>query len=187
MVSAETLTNQFLIAMPSLADPNFERTVTLICEHNADGALGLIINRPTDLSVGDVFQQLDLEQPEGDLAMQPVMHGGPVAQSRGFVLHGAEQRWESTLMLREGLALTTSRDIMEAMARGAGPQRSLFALGYAGWGAGQLEAELSDNAWLCVNSTNDLIFDTPYEQRWDAATRLLGIDPSRLSSEAGHS
>ncbi len=187
MDTSASLANQFLIAMPSLADPNFERTVTLICEHNEDGALGIIINRATDLHIGEVFEQLELAVPETALADQPVMHGGPVAQSRGFVLHGSDEDWESTLRLGHGLRLTTSRDIMVAMSEGAGPERSLFALGYAGWHAGQLETEISDNAWLSVNCSSELIFETPIEQRWDAATRLLGIDPSRLASQAGHS
>ena len=187
MTTSDSLSNQFLIAMPSLADPNFERTVTLICEHNEDGALGIIINRVTDLHVGEVLQQLELAVPDTPLADQPVMHGGPVAQSRGFVLHGSDDDWESTLRLGQGLRLTTSRDIMVAMSEGSGPERSLFALGYAGWSPGQLETEMSDNAWLSVRCSSDLIFDTPIEQRWDAATRLLGIDPSRLSSQAGHS
>ncbi len=182
-----SLANQFLIAMPSLADPNFERTVTLICEHNDEGALGIIINRTTDLQISEVFQQLELAVPRTGLADQPVMHGGPVAQSRGFVLHGSDQAWESTLQLGHGLRLTTSRDIMVAMSEGDGPEHSLFALGYAGWSAGQLEHEMSDNAWLSVNCSSELIFETPIEERWDAATRLLGIDPSRLFSEAGHS
>lgn len=187
MSESPYLADQFLIAMPSLADPNFERTVTLICEHNEDGALGLIINRPTDLRIGEVFEQLSLKQRDGDIGRQPVMHGGPVAQSRGFVLHGEERDWDSTLKLGNGLCLTTSRDIMEAMARGSGPKRSLFALGYAGWTAGQLEAEMAENSWLSVHCSAELIFETPVEDRWHAATRLLGIDPSRLSAVAGHS
>ncbi len=183
-----TLANQFLIAMPSLADPNFERSVTLICEHSAEGALGLIINKTTNLMLGDVFEHLSLAEGSADIPEQPVMHGGPVATSRGFVLHEAdEQEWESTLTLGSGLSLTTSRDIMEAMAGGSGPQHALFALGYAGWTAGQLESELADNAWLSVESSDELIFQTPIEDRWDAATRLLGIDPSAISTVAGHS
>lgn len=187
MSDYESLANQFLIAMPSLADPNFERSVTLICEHNSEGALGLIINKTTALNLGEVFEQLDLSHEDNALPDQPVMHGGPVATSRGFVLHDLDQDWDSSLRLDSGLHLTTSRDIMEAMANGDGPARALFALGYAGWTAGQLESEISENAWLSVASSPDLIFDTPVDQRWDAATRLLGIDPSRLSMVAGHS
>ena len=194
MSEFETLANQFLIAMPSLDDPNFERSVTLICEHTAEGALGLIINKATSLNLGQVFAQLDLtESVPGDqtqLPEQPVMHGGPVATSRGFVLHDSREEapeWDSSLRLGGGLQLTTSRDIMEAMAKGTGPANALFALGYAGWTAGQLESEIADNAWLSVPRSDKLIFDTPIDERWDAATRLLGIDPSRLSSVAGHS
>lgn len=190
MVQFESLANQFLIAMPSLDDPNFERSVTLICEHTPEGALGLIINKTTSLSLEQVFQQLELTGHNEELPDGPVMHGGPVATSRGFVLHDTgddDPQWDSTLQLRDGLGLTTSRDIMEAMASGRGPDNALFALGYAGWTAGQLESEMADNAWLSVDSTDKLIFDTPIDDRWDAATRLLGIDPSRLSSVAGHS
>ncbi|MFK7887387.1 MAG: YqgE/AlgH family protein [Gammaproteobacteria bacterium] len=187
MSEYESLANQFLIAMPSLADPNFERSVTLICEHTAEGALGLIINKLTTLSLGQVFEQLELSHDETSVPAQPVMHGGPVATSRGFVLHDMDENWDSSLRLDSGLHLTTSRDIMEAMAIGKGPGQALFALGYAGWTAGQLEAEMAENAWLSVASSPELIFKTPVEQRWDAATRLLGIDPSRLSTVAGHS
>lgn len=194
MTEFESLANQFLIAMPSLDDPNFERSVTLICEHTSEGALGLIINKATSLNLGQVFEQLELarddDAEDAPLPDQPVMHGGPVATSRGFVLHdadGDEDDWDSTLRLAGGLRLTTSRDIMEAMARGNGPENALFALGYAGWTAGQLETEMAENAWLSVERSDELIFNTPIDQRWDAATRLLGIDPSRLSSVAGHS
>ncbi len=194
MTEFESLANQFLIAMPSLDDPNFERSVTLICEHTSEGALGLIINKATSLNLGQVFEQLELSGAgagaEAPLPEQPVMHGGPVATSRGFVLHDMDPdgtEWDSTLRLDGDLRLTTSRDIMEAMAKGTGPQNALFALGYAGWTSGQLEAEMADNAWLSVARSDDLIFNTPIDQRWDAATRLLGIDPSRLSSVAGHS
>lgn len=194
MSEFESLANQFLIAMPSLDDPNFERSVTLICEHTSEGALGLIINKATSLNLGQVFEQLELagddDEPQAVLPEQPVMHGGPVATSRGFVLHDTDSDdgdWDSTLRLDGGLRLTTSRDIMEAMARGDGPQNALFALGYAGWTAGQLESEMADNAWLSVKRSDELIFSTPIDERWDAATRLLGIDPSRLSSVAGHS
>ncbi|MEM6640241.1 MAG: YqgE/AlgH family protein [Pseudomonadota bacterium] len=194
MSEFQSLANQFLIAMPALDDPNFERAVTLICEHTEQGALGLIINKATSLNLRQVFEQLELPGEDDDvghvLPDQPVMHGGPVATSRGFVLHegaGKNTEWNSSLPLGEGLRLTTSRDIMEAMAQGDGPPNALFALGYAGWTAGQLESEMADNAWLSVERSNDLIFHTPIDERWDAATRLLGIDPSRLSSVAGHS
>lgn len=182
-----SLSNQFLIAMPSLADPDFERSVTLICEHTAEGALGLIINKSTNLNIGEVFDQLDLDHANIREPEQPVMHGGPVATNRGFVLHDDEEDWESTLRLGDDLALTTSRDILAAIASGKGPEHYLFALGYAGWTAGQLEAEMAENAWLSVQRADELIFEAPLAERWHAATRLLGIDPERLSTTAGHS
>lgn len=180
------LTNQLLFAMPSLRDPNFSRTVTLICEHNDDGALGLVINRPTDLSVGDIFAEMSLEAPGDEMAKQPVLQGGPVGQGRGFVLHGADRQWESTLKVSDDIQLTTSRDILVALAEGSGPNQYLFALGYAGWTSGQLEAELSSNSWLQVPCTSQILFDTPYASRWHQAASMLGISPDQLSGEAGH-
>ena len=182
-----SLTGQFLIAMPNLADPNFHHTVTLICEHTGDGALGIVVNRPTELTLGEIFAQLDLEQPpQGPAQTQLVLAGGPVQPERGFVLHDEPDKWESTLRVSATIGVTTSRDILVAIARGDGPGRSLVALGYAGWSAGQLERELSDNAWLSVSATDDVLFSIPFEQRWKRAAGLLGIDLGRLSNEAGH-
>ena len=184
------LTNQLLIAMPSLADPNFAQSVTLICEHTDKGALGLVINRPMSMALGDVFDQLALQPFDPKFHEQPVLRGGPVQQDRGFVLHppsaAGEATWDSTLQVSPTLQVTTSRDILASMARGQGPQPAVVALGYAGWDAGQLEEEIRSNAWLNVPVDDAIIFAMPFELRWQAAARLLGIDLERLSNQAGH-
>jgi putative transcriptional regulator len=184
------LTNQLLVAMPSLADPNFAQTVTLICEHTDKGALGIVINRPLTMALGEVFEQLSLSTTDSGLRDRPVLRGGPVQQDRGFVLHppapSGLEPWDSTLKVSATLHVTTSRDILGAMARGEGPLQAVVALGYAGWDAGQLEEEIRSNAWLNVRVDDSIIFDTPFEQRWHAAARLLGIDFGRLSNQAGH-
>lgn len=181
------LTGQFLIAMPALADPNFHRTVTLICEHTSEGALGIVVNRPTELTLGEVFVQLDLARGADTPAhAELVLAGGPVQRERGFVLHDEPGQWESTLRVSDKVGVSTSRDILAAMADGSGPGRALVALGYAGWGAGQLERELKENAWLSVSAADDVLFDTPFEHRWERAARLLGVDLGHLSNEAGH-
>lgn len=186
MDSDDSLTNQLLIAMPGMEDPNFSTTVTLICEHNDDGALGIIINRPLNLKLSGIFDQLAVEDADPEAADSPVMAGGPVGTERGFVLHGNEHSFENTLAVSNDIQLTLSRDIIDAMASGAGPDRSLVAIGYAGWEPGQIEAEMLANSWLNVTATPELIFDTPFEQRWDSAARLLGVDIASLSPEAGH-
>jgi putative transcriptional regulator len=181
------LTNQFLIAMPAMTDDNFSQTVTLICEHNPQGALGLIINRPLDMQLSDIFRQLKLPTTREPLSSQPVLQGGPVQTDRGFVVHRAEERtWDSTLRVSDQVHVTTSRDILDAMARGAGPSEAFVALGYAGWEAGQLENEMVQNAWLSVAAAPTVLFETPYEERWRAAGRLLGVDLATLSPHAGH-
>lgn len=178
--------NQFMIAMPGLLDPGFTRTVTIICEHNDQGALGLVINRPSELNVGELLDQMDLATENESLAAQPVMQGGPVSRDRGFVLHEEIGPWESTLSVSPELQLTTSRDILEAMADGKGPDRAIMAVGYAGWSAGQLESEMSANSWLSADYSADILFSTPVDRRWSAAAGLLGVDPHQISSEAGH-
>lgn len=180
------LTGHLLIAMPAMADPNFFRTVTYICEHTDEGALGIVINRPLQMDLGTVFEQLALEAADPGLAKQPVLRGGPVQTERGFVLHEPARKWDSTVEVSESVHLTTSQDILSAMAEGTGPKRVLMALGYAGWGAGQLESEMSANAWLSVPANDTIIFDTPFEARWSAAAALLGINLATISSEAGH-
>lgn len=180
------MTNQLLIAMPAMQDPNFITTVTLICEHNDEGALGIVINRPLTLKLGGLFEQLDLTDPDPDAAAGPVLLGGPVGPERGFVLHGPEQTYENSIIVSNELRLTLSRDILDAMAAGAGPAKTLVALGYAGWQAGQLEYEMLENSWLSVPATTDIVFDTPFSERWSKAAQVLGIDISRISPDAGH-
>jgi len=180
------LTDQFLIAMPSLADSTFAQTVTYIWEHTADGAFGIVINRPLQMRLGEVFEQLKMPQPDTDLSRQSVLQGGPVQTDRGFVVHHSGGHWEHTRQISSRIQVTTSPDILDAMAHGAGPQTALVALGYAGWVAGQLEDELAQNAWLTVPADERIIFDTPFERRWLAAGRLLGIDLATMSAQAGH-
>jgi len=186
MDSDGLLTNQLLIAMPGMADPNFSTTVTLICEHNEDGALGIIINRPLNLKLSGLFEQLSVDTADPAVAGSPVMAGGPVGTERGFVLHGNEHSFENTLAVSDDIQLTLSRDVIDAMASGVGPAKSLVAIGYAGWEPGQLEEEMLSNSWLNVDATAELVFDTPFEERWDSAARLLGIDISRISPVSGH-
>jgi putative transcriptional regulator len=180
------LTGQFLIAMPSMMDPNFHQTVTYICEHNDRGALGIVVNRPMDMELGDVFSQLEMEGTGENLAHLPVLRGGPVQMERGFVLHESPDNWDSTVEVEPSIYVTTSQDILSAMAAGKGPERAVVALGYAGWGAGQLEDEISANAWLSVPAVADIIFDTPFADRWRQSAGLLGVDVATLSGAAGH-
>ncbi len=186
MDSSDSLTNQLLIAMPGMLDPNFSTTVTLICEHNDNGALGIIINRPLNLKLSGLFEQLAVTSADPGAARKPVLAGGPVGIERGFVLHGKDQSFKNTLAVSNDIKLTLSRDVIDAMATGAGPEKALVAIGYAGWEQGQLEQEMLANAWLNVTATPELVFDTPFEQRWDSAARLLGIDIASISPDAGH-
>ncbi|MDJ0738929.1 MAG: YqgE/AlgH family protein [Gammaproteobacteria bacterium] len=186
MERPDSLKNQLLIAMPSLDDPNFSRTVTYICEHGEHGAMGIVLNRPTDLRLTDILQHMEIGGAMGAAGEQIVYLGGPVEEERGFVLHTSTDPWDSTLAIDDRISITTSRDILEAMAKGEGPTQTLVALGYAGWGAGQLERELQENAWLSGPAETSILFDLPADQRWEAAARLLGVDVNLLSSEAGH-
>ena len=186
MHSDGSLINQLLIAMPGMLDPNFSTTVTLICEHNDEGALGIVINRPTTLKLSGLFEQLSVDNPDPGAAGNPVLSGGPVGTERGFVLHGPEYSYENTLAVSDDIRLTLSRDIIDAMATGDGPRQSLVALGYAGWEQGQLEEEMLANSWLSVPATPEIVFDTPFKDRWDSAARTLGIDIARMSPDAGH-
>jgi putative transcriptional regulator len=186
MADVTYLTGHLLIAMPAMADPNFVRTVTYICEHNDQGALGIVINRPLEMDLGEVFEQLSLSTADAGLSRQLVLRGGPVQTERGFVLHEPSKSWDSTVEVSDSVHLTTSQDILAALAEGTGPKRALMALGYAGWGAGQLEMEMGANAWLSVPGDAAIVFDTPFEQRWAAAAGLLGINLATMSSEAGH-
>lgn len=181
-----SLANNLLIAMPALADPNFSRTVTLICEHSSEGAMGIVINRVTNLKLREILEQLNIDAGQSPLADTPVYFGGPVQNSRGFVLHEPLGKWEATLAVTDTLGVSTSRDILEALAHNKGPDRFLIALGYAGWGAGQLERELTENSWLNAPAAREILFKLPVEQRWKAAAQLAGVDLALLSSEAGH-
>jgi putative transcriptional regulator len=185
-VAGNYLTNQLLVAMPTLADPNFSHSVTLICEHSERGALGVVINRPLEMRMSEVLEQLSLATGDARLREMPVLAGGPVQRDRGFVLHRpAERPYESTMPVSDTLWVTTSRDVLAALAAGTGPAQAVMALGYAGWEAGQLEEEVRQNAWLTVPCDDALVFELPYEQRWHAAARLLGVELSRISSQAG--
>ena len=183
------LTNQFLIAMPGMGDDTFSGAVVYLCEHTEEGALGLVINKPIDIKLKNLFEKVDLPLDSASLAEQPVYFGGPVQIERGFVLHENSPdapAYSSTLAIPGGLAMTTSKDVLEALSNGSGPKRLLVTLGYSGWGAGQLEDELSRNGWLTVDARPEIIFDTPVEQRYGRAVSLLGFDPAMLSPEAGH-
>lgn len=186
MGTVESLSNHFLIAMPALSDPNFRHTTTFICEHNDEGALGLVINRPIDLQLGDILDHMGIEAGSSEIATLPVHMGGPVQNDRGFVLHEPLGNWEATLKVTQTTGITSSRDILEAIARGEGPERYFITLGYAGWGAGQLEQELAANAWLSGPASTRIVFETPCEDRWEAAAALLGIDLKLISGDAGH-
>ncbi|MBU4612343.1 YqgE/AlgH family protein [Achromobacter sp. GG226] len=179
------LSNQFLIAMPSMGESGFAGTVIYVCEHTARGALGLVINRPTDLTLGSLFERIDLNLEIAPIKDSPVFFGGPVQTDRGFVLHAPTGDYNSSIQVG-GLTLTTSRDVLQAVAAGDGPERMLVTLGYAGWEAGQLESEMGENAWLTVSADARIIFDVPPAERYPAALRLLGIDPIMLASETGH-
>ena len=189
-IESISLANHFLIAMPAMADPNFSRTLTFMCEHNPEGALGIIINRPLDLTVGSLFERVSMPLTAGENQEKyqnlPVFFGGPVQTDRGFVLHRPAGRWQSTLNVSSELALTSSRDILQSMSENGEPADVLISLGYAGWTAGQLEWELSQNTWLTVAADPEIIFALPPEERLPAAMQLLGVDFANLSDVAGH-
>ncbi|MBS1169357.1 MAG: hypothetical protein H6R01_275 [Burkholderiaceae bacterium] len=180
------LSNHFLIAMPSMSDPVFGGTVVYLCEHNKHGALGMVINRPTEIKMSDLFERLDLKPEISLWTSRPVMFGGPVQEDRGFVLHSPQGEFSSMLKVSDDIAFTTSRDVLEAVASGNGPQRVLVGIGYSGWSAGQLEQEISKNGWLTVAADPQVIFDLPFEERYKAALKLLGIEPAMLAASAGH-
>jgi putative transcriptional regulator len=181
-----SLAGHFLVAMPSLADAPFSRGVVLLCQHDEDGAIGLLVNQLSEYRLGDILDQMKLTCTEQDLLDAPVLIGGPVQQERGFVLHREHGHWESSYRINDQWSITTSRDILAAMAAGDGPRHALLALGYSGWSAGQLEQELKDNSWLAVEANDRIIFDTPLEERWNAAAGLMGLDPLQLTGYAGH-
>lgn len=183
----KSLKNQFLIAMPSMAESSFSHTVTYICEHDAEGAMGLIINRPTDIPLNEIFDQLEIDSATRAHAKQPIYSGGPVQTDRGFILHPKDSKqWDSTINIAGNISLTTSKDILTAIARNEGPEDCLVALGYAGWSPGQLEQELGDNFWILTPASEDIIFNTPCDERLKAAVAQLGISMEQLSPDAGH-
>ena len=192
---ASNLAHHFLIAMPGLEEEPFAKSVIYLCEHSARGALGLVINKPSDINLGHLFDKVELSLDRPELSQQPVFHGGPVQTERGFVLHEAmlaidappdESVYASTMTIPGGLEMTTSKDVLEAISTGAGPRRVLVSLGYSAWGEGQLESELAENAWLTVGADVSLIFDTPIGERYDRALGLLGVQAWMLSPDAGH-
>jgi len=185
-MSTLDLTNQFLIAMPALDDPNFSRTVTYVCAHNEEGAMGIVINRPLNIDLGEVLTQMELESTVPGINTRTVFQGGPVHRDRGFIIHRPAKDWGSTIRVTDQIAISTSREILAAISKGEGPDDLLVALGYAGWGAGQLEEEIARNSWLSGPADLEIIFNAPPAHRWTRAAAHLGVDLSRLSSEIGH-
>jgi putative transcriptional regulator len=186
---ALNLSNHFLIAMPSMQDPIFGGTVVYVCEHNENGVLGVVINKPTDMTMEVLFDRIDLEvssAADRHMESEPIMFGGPVQDDRGFVLHTPGAHYSSSLTVTNDIAFTTSIDVLEAVARGKGPERMLVSIGYSGWSPGQLEDEISRNGWLTVAADPRILFDLPVDERYSAAMKLLGFDPLMLTSEAGH-
>ncbi len=182
-----SLANQFLIAMPSLDESYFGRTIIYICEHDDEGAMGLVINKPTELSIAKVLSELNLiDEDEGALPGKNVLSGGPVQTDRGFILHNDDKQWSSSLQLGEQITVTTSKDILAQLNTEQGPKKFIMTLGYAGWSPGQLEQELADNSWLTLEADPELIFNTPIDQCWDKALAKLGISAEQLSLMSGH-
>lgn len=180
------LTNHFLIAMPQLDDPAFSHSVTYICEHTAEGALGIVINRPLGMELGEILEHMDIPIDSDEARHLPVYAGGPVHTERGFVLHEPVGDWDSSLHVTDNIAVTTSRDVLQALAAGQGPERALIALGYAGWEAGQLEREMLENSWLSGPANRHILFELADPERWKAAAALLGVDLDKMSGVAGH-
>lgn len=185
------LTGQFLIAMPSMSDPRFSQTITFICSHSEDGAMGIVLNRPTKHSIADLLKQIQLDPTPSPILKNHVFEGGPVQQERGFVLHVPHLEYDSTIQINESIALTTSKDILEAAAKNEAPKKMMVALGYAGWSPGQLEEEMGLNAWLNIEakqneSLHRIIFDAPSQDRLNIAMQMMGLNMSNLSDVAGH-
>lgn len=185
-VMPTSLANHLLVALPSLTDATFARSVALICQHDENGAMGVLVNQPSEYSLGEVLAQMDIATDDEALRARVVLNGGPVHPERGFVIHDDARGWDSSLAVGEGLFLTTSRDILEAMASGEGPANALVTLGCAGWADGQLESELAENSWLAVPADSSVLFDTPLEQRWQGTASRIGVDLFRLTDYSGH-
>ena len=186
-MSFTSFKDHFLVAMPGLPDPNFQQAVAYICEHHENGAMGIVVNQPTKLTAKELFTHLDLDIHDTIDDKEPLFYGGPVQKERGFVLHSSDKSWENTLPIANGISLTGSKDILADIACDNGPQHAIIALGYAGWDAGQLEAEIGANSWLTVPADKQIIFETECDQRWSCAARKLGIDVNLIASQAGHS
>nr|CAA6809715.1 MAG: Unknown protein [uncultured Thiotrichaceae bacterium] len=186
MDAISTLSNNLLIAMPGMKDTYFDHTVTLVCQHDEQGAFGVVINRPIPLTVGELLAQLDLKVNDPGIAGQTALSGGPVQSEQGFVLHNTDREWDSTLQISDDTAITSSKDILVDLANGHGPERFVLLLGCAGWHPGQLEEEMKSNSWLTCTATNAILFDMPYPHRWKGAASTLGIDVRLLTAEAGH-
>jgi len=185
-ITSDNLTGHFLIAMPSLKDGFFNQAVTYICEHDENGCFGIIINQQTNLTLKQITTEMAIETSKNYDDKQPVFIGGPVDQGRGFILHQPAGNWQSSLKVNDKVTLTTSKDILQAIVKNEGPQDSIVALGYAGWAAGQLDNEMASNTWLSCPADEQIIFNTPVEERWKAAAKLIGVDLSLMSSDAGH-
>lgn len=186
MDSTSSLKHNFMVAMPTMMSPFFYRAVVYICEHSAEGAMGIIINHPLGITIEDILRQMHYEVQDPKLKTLPVLCGGPVQTERGFVIHHSGMNWGGSVELEDGICITSSREILAAMAENKGPEQMLVALGYAGWGAGQVEKELANNDWITVRAASNILFETAYEKRWYAAGALLGIDFTCLSSQVGH-
>ncbi len=186
MTESSSLENHFIIAMPNLLAPLFYQSVIYVCEHNAEGAMGIMINRPLDISMDEILKQMQFKVENPAAQLQQVLCGGPVQMERGFVIHQSGPLWEGSVELEDGICISSSKDILKAIARGDGPEPSLVALGFSGWGRGQLEQEVADNAWLMVPLDKNLMFEIPFEQRWEYAARSLGFDLKTISQEVGH-
>ena len=181
-----SLANHLLVAMPQLTDPNFRHSVVYICENQPEGTVGLIINRPMPMPMGLVFEQMDITPIRRDLNALPLLYGGPIQPERGFVIHRPEGEWRSSLLIREDVNVTTSKDIIVAIAEGKGPKNAIVTLGYTGWNEEQLEMELLSNLWLVCPCTPELLYDLPFDKRWEMAGSSIGVDMHRLSSQSGH-
>jgi len=181
-----SLNTQLLVAVPSLADPHFTRAVTLICQHGEHGAMGVVVNRALDITLGEVFVQMGIDSDDSALLATPVLAGGPVHTERGFVIHDGDKTWDSTLAIGHGLSVTTSRDVLVAIARGKGPPQAVVVLGCAGWGAGQLEEELAGHSWLAAPFDPRILFELPLDARWQAAAGGIGVDMMRMADYSGH-
>jgi putative transcriptional regulator len=187
MIASSYLNNQFLIAMPNLNDKDFAHTVIYLCQHNDEGAIGITLNRPMQMKLGDIFAQMNINAQSLATINSPVYLGGPVQPERGFVIHNTSNRqWDSSINISDTVSLTSSRDILEAIANGTGPVNYLIALGYAGWTAGQLEKEIIENTWLHTPYAESILYDTPVSERWNAAANLIGININLLTTTAGH-